>query len=76
MYTSLYELGEPAPGVTRYLISDDGRVSLTLPDLMRIRFYIQGCHFFVGFGIFLPKIYERIEFDIRTNEWYIIREVY
>jgi len=45
-----------------------------LPDLMRIRFYVGDDGFYTSLDYFLPKYHNKIEFDTRTEEWYIANE--
>lgn len=75
MYTGLTFIRELIPGISRYIIGNESNLFLTLPDVMTIRYYLHEDKFFESYDKFLPKLHDLLEYDVRTEEWYIIKKV-
>jgi hypothetical protein len=75
MYLSMCELRDVIPGLTRYVITTEGTVRQFLPNLLSCRYYVDIGKFFTSTDRFIPKLYDRLEFDIRTGDWYIVKDV-
>jgi hypothetical protein len=76
MLLTLLYLQEPTPGQTRYIVSRDARLKMYLPDLLRRRFYIMdNSKFFTSSESYLPKVSDKLEYDARADEWFIVSSV-
>lgn len=72
---NLLFLREPTPGLQRFVVVRNSQCKLFINDLLRIRFYIGDDKFYISLDEFLPMYHDKIEYDVRQDEWFIIREV-